>query len=401
MTAAASSAAKPHLSINQVKSSLRQTKRLLAKSNLAENVKLEAERRLAALENDLEKAQGVQLEKKNAERYHKVKFFERRKLERRIGKSKKALTLASDTHAKEAAEVNLYNDRVLLNYVLNFPTSQKYVSLLLSAAEQVEAAGEQSDSKGAAGTSQAQSRALAAALAFKEEVEKRMEAGELPDQPEVALSERYKEKRLRAAEPESNHSAKRVNAIKGKSLAKGPHGQSLADAASNTTVSDADLNEDDVIPMVGGESDEHDSSNSESGIADDDRQRNVSSKQVESVVAASGAKPPRKRQRQRGSSDQASGASIPEVEPNSESAATVQGDGLRTSKPRRQRKRSAITGGGVEKGDMRTDKKATVQNAEHTVSDSVSDGKKRRRRGTTKERAKASEKVLQDDFFDI
>lgn len=82
-------------------------------------MRLEAERRLKALEAELVKAETQQRERKLMGRYHKVKFFERRKLERRIGKAKRVLKEeGSDKEEKKVAQKELWRDRVLLNYVL-------------------------------------------------------------------------------------------------------------------------------------------------------------------------------------------------------------------------------------------------------------------------------------------
>lgn len=79
--------------VSKIKSSLRQTRRLLAKvrsitmrcdccandaslqDNLAANVRVETERRLKALEAELAQAELANRERTMATRYHKVKFF--------------------------------------------------------------------------------------------------------------------------------------------------------------------------------------------------------------------------------------------------------------------------------------------------------------------------------------
>lgn len=61
--------------VQKIKSSLRQARRLLAKENLAANVRVETERKIKALEADLIKAQNARQERAMAVKYHKVKFF--------------------------------------------------------------------------------------------------------------------------------------------------------------------------------------------------------------------------------------------------------------------------------------------------------------------------------------
>jgi len=61
--------------VQKIKSSLRQTRRLLLKENLAADVRVETERRLRALEADLAHAETARKERTYSIKYHKVKFF--------------------------------------------------------------------------------------------------------------------------------------------------------------------------------------------------------------------------------------------------------------------------------------------------------------------------------------
>lgn len=61
--------------VQKLKSALRQTKRFLAKDDLAADVRVETERRLKALEADLSRAERTRKERQYAMKYHKVKFF--------------------------------------------------------------------------------------------------------------------------------------------------------------------------------------------------------------------------------------------------------------------------------------------------------------------------------------
>ncbi|KAG2127226.1 hypothetical protein DEU56DRAFT_820810 [Suillus clintonianus] len=114
--------------VQKIKSSLRQTRRLLAKENLAADVRVETERRLKALEADLARAETSKKERTYAMKYHKVKFFERQKLVRRIKQVKRDLTSGQETK-KEKLEGELEGLRVDLNYVLHYPRTKKYISL--------------------------------------------------------------------------------------------------------------------------------------------------------------------------------------------------------------------------------------------------------------------------------
>ncbi|KAJ7252432.1 hypothetical protein B0H12DRAFT_1118245 [Mycena haematopus] len=111
--------------IQKIKSSLRQTRRLLAKDNIAADVRVETERRLKALEADLEAAELGKKERTLAVRYHKVKFFERQKVIRKLNQAKKKVS-ASDTPELQSALQEL---RIDLNYILHYPKTKKYSSL--------------------------------------------------------------------------------------------------------------------------------------------------------------------------------------------------------------------------------------------------------------------------------
>ncbi|ETW74615.1 hypothetical protein HETIRDRAFT_430930 [Heterobasidion irregulare TC 32-1] len=116
--------------VSKLKAALRQTRRLLAKDNLAANVRVETERRLKSLEGDLAKAEVGNKERTMAMRYHKVKFFDRQKLERKIKQTKKQLDDPElSSKKKKSVESALFELRVDLNYVTNYPKTEKYISL--------------------------------------------------------------------------------------------------------------------------------------------------------------------------------------------------------------------------------------------------------------------------------
>lgn len=105
--------------VSKIKAALRQTRRLLARDNVALDVRQEAERRLISLESDLAEKESSQKERKNAERYHKVRFFERQKLVRQIKKIKKRIEEDGESSKKQAKlKEDLHEKRILLSYVL-------------------------------------------------------------------------------------------------------------------------------------------------------------------------------------------------------------------------------------------------------------------------------------------
>ncbi|PWN34849.1 uncharacterized protein FA14DRAFT_160276 [Meira miltonrushii] len=169
--------------VNKIKAAIRQTKRLLAKEKILASARTDAERRLTALEDELNRREFSQKERKNSTRYHKVRFFERQKLTRRIGKLKKQLDEDKD---KEDLQADLKEARVLLNYVLHFPMSQKYVALYPSQgpsplAEEDEKEDEESK------------KSRHSMRKVKQQIVEAMEKGELSQEPEVELENRSKE----------------------------------------------------------------------------------------------------------------------------------------------------------------------------------------------------------------
>jgi len=163
--------------LQKLKSALRQTKRLLAKENLAANVRVETERRLRSLEADLARAELSRKERQHATKYHRVKFFERQKVVRRINQTKRTIE-DSEGKSRRKLESTLADLRVDLNYVLHYPKTKKYVSLFPpevrqsgSTAEPVEASSDDNEER---------SR-------VREMIRQKMEHGELSAEPENEL----------------------------------------------------------------------------------------------------------------------------------------------------------------------------------------------------------------------
>ncbi|GAA5866725.1 hypothetical protein JCM3774_001971 [Rhodotorula dairenensis] len=116
----------PAGSVSKLKAQIRQTKRLLAREDLTPDVRTTTERRMVALESELEKTSQSKVEKKMVQRYRGVKFFERQKLLRKIKQAKKKLAEVPESADAQRA---LLEARVDLYYVLRYPKSEKYISL--------------------------------------------------------------------------------------------------------------------------------------------------------------------------------------------------------------------------------------------------------------------------------
>ncbi|WWD18649.1 hypothetical protein CI109_103102 [Kwoniella shandongensis] len=121
--------------LSKIKSAIRQTKRLLAKETLEPGLRIATQRRLTSLEADLAAAERREVEKKNGAKYHKVKFFERQKLLRLTKRLNRKISEEGKSEKKKARyEQDLTDARVMLNYVLHYPNTQKYISLFPSNA---------------------------------------------------------------------------------------------------------------------------------------------------------------------------------------------------------------------------------------------------------------------------
>ena len=115
--------------VQKIKAALRQTRRLLSKDTLAADVRVATERRLKSLEGDLAKAEEARVERTMATRYHKVKFFERQKVTRKLVQTKKKLKEARERKERKKLEACLAELRVDFNYILHYPKTKKYISL--------------------------------------------------------------------------------------------------------------------------------------------------------------------------------------------------------------------------------------------------------------------------------
>lgn len=119
-----------------IKNQMRSIRRLLQK-NLSAEMKDAQQKHLEDLKRQAEQNQRAELERKMSLRYRRVKFFERRKIERAIKRLEKLQEAGSDdlesaamTHKLTITE-QLAQLKEDLEYVRFFPKTEKYVSLLL------------------------------------------------------------------------------------------------------------------------------------------------------------------------------------------------------------------------------------------------------------------------------
>lgn len=123
-----------------LKNQIRSIQRLLRK-NIPQEVKEVQEKKLEELRKLIELQDQSKLERKMALRYRKVKFFERRKIERRIRRLEKqqraALEHTGEELEMQAGEISqqLAQLKEDLEYVRFFPKTEKYLSLFMGGNE--------------------------------------------------------------------------------------------------------------------------------------------------------------------------------------------------------------------------------------------------------------------------
>jgi hypothetical protein len=125
---------------NHIKSQIRSLRRLLEgnrKDDLPANVRVEKERALQTAEQELKDAERAKKRSDMIGRYHKTRFFDRQKAERRLKKARKELRAyeGEDDEMREELGRKVDDAEVDLNYALYFPYEEHYVSLFPTRKE--------------------------------------------------------------------------------------------------------------------------------------------------------------------------------------------------------------------------------------------------------------------------
>ncbi|KAF3778071.1 rRNA-processing protein [Nymphaea thermarum] len=115
-----------------LKNQIRSVERILLRKDLPIEVKNAQEKRLEELKTKQEIQNRSEVERKLSLRYRRVKFFERRKIERRIRRLEKLQRSADPTMQRTVSE-QLSQLREDLEYVRFFPKTEKYVSLFMGS----------------------------------------------------------------------------------------------------------------------------------------------------------------------------------------------------------------------------------------------------------------------------
>eukprot|EP00698_Gefionella_okellyi_P016117 TRINITY_DN4594_c0_g1_i1.p1 TRINITY_DN4594_c0_g1~~TRINITY_DN4594_c0_g1_i1.p1 ORF type:complete len:201 (-),score=43.80 TRINITY_DN4594_c0_g1_i1:231-833(-) len=112
-----------------VKQQLRSVKRMLARPNLPQDVKLAQEKRLAMLEAQLSNQHRSKKEHKYQKKYKMLKFLEHQKILRRLSKAEHTLEKCKTDLDRQKLDAELEQLQADLDYVTNYPADRKYVAL--------------------------------------------------------------------------------------------------------------------------------------------------------------------------------------------------------------------------------------------------------------------------------
>jgi hypothetical protein len=124
-----SSRPKKH-AIHRPKNQIRDLERMLAKAtDMPATVRAGHERRLEALKHDLVVTAAEKEKTRMIEKYHMVRFFDRKKAERHLKKAQRALKDCQNPEMRQKLEQNVYTATIDLNYTMYYPLVRNYCAL--------------------------------------------------------------------------------------------------------------------------------------------------------------------------------------------------------------------------------------------------------------------------------
>lgn len=112
-----------------IKKRIRSVKRLLAKEDLPETVRITKEAALKSLHELLNGKQKSEQQKKLAKKYKMVKFFDKRKVSRKLKSTVQAISRTTDDNERSMLLIEAKRLKDELNYVVHYPSNEKYISL--------------------------------------------------------------------------------------------------------------------------------------------------------------------------------------------------------------------------------------------------------------------------------
>ncbi|KTW32754.1 uncharacterized protein T551_00239 [Pneumocystis jirovecii RU7] len=120
---------------SRLKKKIRDLERLIKKGTIPADVQIEMEREIQSLRFDLKNVH--ELKKKHAleGKYKMVRFFEKKKAFRRLKQAQKQLMEVYDENEKKKLQEIVHRCHVDLNYIIEFPSFKKYISLYKLSSE--------------------------------------------------------------------------------------------------------------------------------------------------------------------------------------------------------------------------------------------------------------------------
>jgi len=116
--------------VHELKSQVRDLKRLLERRNdrLPADTRIEKERALKTAQQELANAQKANARSEVIARWHKIRFFDRKKASRRLAKARKELAgLSEDDPTRSMFERRVQEAEIDVNYAQYYPLEQDYV----------------------------------------------------------------------------------------------------------------------------------------------------------------------------------------------------------------------------------------------------------------------------------
>jgi hypothetical protein len=116
--------------VHRPRNAIRDLERMLANATgMPATVRAAHERRLEALKYDLVLTVAEKEKTRMIEKYHMVRFFDRKKAERALKKAQRALKACEDPEERHELKESVYTAQIDLNYTMYYPLVRNYCSL--------------------------------------------------------------------------------------------------------------------------------------------------------------------------------------------------------------------------------------------------------------------------------
>ncbi|CAI5722701.1 unnamed protein product [Peronospora effusa] len=124
--------------VPSLKNRIRGLERFLSRGGLSDAARRAKKAELKQLQDEHEKKDQVAMEKKNAEKYKRPRFFERVKVMRKLRQAKNCIEQAKNEAERAEHEKKFKKYREKMMYIYYYPKSEPYIPLFLSASHSKE-----------------------------------------------------------------------------------------------------------------------------------------------------------------------------------------------------------------------------------------------------------------------